>query len=408
MAKSTSRPRSKSGSGQKPSTATQRSTKSSTEAMMLSVEHIDHHGARQPTQPQLPHSSQAPEHVRATEKSERDMQYADYVNQSRIQAMLDAGRKASPVSPQSTSSPAAEESFTLPGPIVQFSGDEQEMIPPQGGIQQSTPGVMEGGQYRKEQEEPFTAGGGHLHKPHRGGFGGRGGSYAAQGYSEGEGGYGGGGHRAMGQGGVYGAGSVPQPHGEHGQFESGRVRAQSEGRGGHAQQNMGRGERQGGGSGGGRGGEYGRMGNEWDRRVEGQRRGSTPHTHMEEQGDIQNSGPPSLPSMHSGVPPSLQRQVSADGKQPTRSDASFTQYQREIKMREQRHLGDDILTPGINTEVHGVAQDVTNKQEVGGSQEVTGVPYDPNLTCVTCGKVFRIGEIQLYRSHNANCPGTIV
>ena len=126
MVKNISRPRSRSGSGQKPSTATQHSTKSSTEAMMSSGEGVDQHGARQPTQPQLPHSAQTPEHVRATEKSERDVQYADYVNQSRIQAMLDASKKALPVSPQSTSSPAAEESFTLPGPIVQFSGDEHE------------------------------------------------------------------------------------------------------------------------------------------------------------------------------------------------------------------------------------------------------------------------------------------
>ena len=394
------------------------SKKSRTQTVVpASSEHGHVRAKHQKTQPQLHRDSPLPEHARAAEKSttDYDIQHADYVNQSRIQAMLEASKKPSPVSPQSTSSPAADTSFSLPGPIVQFSGDEQGMIPPQGGVPRSTPamqGVMEGGKNMREKEEPYTAGGGHLHKPHRGSFGsggggGGGGSRAAQ--RNGEGGYREAGRKAMGQGVAYGTGNSHQPHGGYEQFESGRPRAQSEGvtqrMRGYAPKNTGRGGRQEGGGGGSRGGGDGRMGYEWDGRVEGQRRGSTPQSHVMRQGDVLNSGPPSLPS---GISSSLQRQISPNNQQPTQSDASFTQRQRGVKMREQRRLGDDILTPGINTEVHDVAQDVTNQQEVGGSQEVTGVPYDPNLTCVTCGKVFRIGEIQLYRSHNATCAGTVV
>ena len=44
----------------------------------------------------------------------------------------------------------------------------------------------------------------------------------------------------------------------------------------------------------------------------------------------------------------------------------------------------------------------------GGGHEVTGTPYDPNLTCVICQKMFRIGEIQRYRTHTENCVGTLV
>ena len=71
-------------------------------------------------------------------------------------------------------------------------------------------------------------------------------------------------------------------------------------------------------------------------------------------------------------------------------------------MQEQQalHQSNDVLTLGITTEVHAVAQ--------GLRDDHGGVPYDPNLTCVSCGKVFRIGEIQLYRSHNATCAGTVV
>ena len=71
---------------------------------------------------------------------------------------------------------------------------------------------------------------------------------------------------------------------------------------------------------------------------------------------------------------------------------------------EQHRLGDDVLTPGINTEVHNVAQGVLDDMVEGREgAEVTGIPYDPNLTCIVCQKVFRIGEILLYRNHTANC-----
>ena len=40
--------------------------------------------------------------------------------------------------------------------------------------------------------------------------------------------------------------------------------------------------------------------------------------------------------------------------------------------------------------------------------ESIGVPYDPNLICLMCRKIFRIGEIQLFRRHISYCVGTEV
>ena len=87
-----------------------------------------------------------------------------------------------------------------------------------------------------------------------------------------------------------------------------------------------------------------------------------------------------------------------------RPPAGSTPAERKMMMKqeEQRQAG-DILTPGIATEMHGMAHDVIEEMEEGGGHEVTGTPYDPNLTCVICQKMFRIGEIQRYRTHTENC-----
>ena len=173
------------------------------------------------------------------------------------------------------------------------------------------------------------------------------------------------------------------------------------------------------GRGGGRGG-YGGVGNGRMGQQEGRQKyiegRSNPIGRVQRQHEVpsQRSGPASLPSPSSSIT-SVQRQHSLDNKQRAQSDA-VAQYQAMQEqqafraMQEQQALrqSNDVLTPGITTEVHAVAQGLRDDHEGGEGREVTGVPYDPNLTCVSCGKVFRIGEIQLYRSHNATCAGTVV
>ena len=63
------------------------------------------------------------------------------------------------------------------------------------------------------------------------------------------------------------------------------------------------------------------------------------------------------------------------------------------------------LEVGIDSEIGAAADDIKNL--VGGNQSVGGAsedaPYDPNLVCPTCGKKFRIGQIQNFRHHAASC-----
>ena len=113
-------------------------------------------------------------------------------------------------------------------------------------------------------------------------------------------------------------------------------------------------------------------------------------------------GPISLPTQQPPSVASFHRQRSV-GDEPQPGPAA--QHQRDVAMKEQKErVGSDKLTPGINTEVQNVVKGVLDDGAMG---KVTGIPYDPNLTCVVCGKVFRIGEIQLYRNHTMTC-GTLV
>ena len=96
-------------------------------------------------------------------------------------------------------------------------------------------------------------------------------------------------------------------------------------------------------------------------------------------------------------------------EQPARPPAGPTPAEREMMMKQEEQCqAGDILTPGIATEMHGMAHDVIEEMEEGGRHEVTGTPYDPNLTCFICQKMFRIGETHRYRTHTENCVGTEV
>ena len=394
--------------------------------MPVSGEHAERHTEHQPTQPH-PRPGQVREHVsEANRASDYDKQHADCVNQSQIQAMLDARQKGLPVSPHSTPVPAEESEVPVfPPPVVMYPVDEQKMVQPQKEIQRSTPGDIHGHGYIKgsqnvqqrnvqgrhprdtvEDEKPQIHGGG--------GFGGGGYSAGKECVpTRGE-------YKSMGQAAGFGSSNEGQLHivgaGNYRGVQMGRGQVGGDGmvlpRGVNPQWNMGR---AGGAVEGGRGrGMHGEVDDEWAVKQHGGGGGRYPEGGNSQIGDDRrlhdksnqsNSGPTSLPTESSSLVPSLQRQHSVDNKLSTQSDA---QHERDINMQQQvLRLGNDILSPGINTELHNVAQDLIQHGE-GEGWEVTGVPFDPNLTCVVCGKVFRIGEIQLYRNHTATCGGTIV
>ena len=60
------------------------------------------------------------------------------------------------------------------------------------------------------------------------------------------------------------------------------------------------------------------------------------------------------------------------------------------------------LEKGIDDEINNAADDIKNQTSVG---EGVGedAPFDPNLECPTCGRQFKIGQIQLFRQHAATC-----
>ncbi len=73
---------------------------------------------------------------------------------------------------------------------------------------------------------------------------------------------------------------------------------------------------------------------------------------------------------------------------------------------------DNQLEMGIDHDIVMAADDV--KMQVGGEEAgqvgVVGqgdAPEDPNLVCPTCGRRFRIGQIQRFRQHAENCNNKI-
>ena len=67
-------------------------------------------------------------------------------------------------------------------------------------------------------------------------------------------------------------------------------------------------------------------------------------------------------------------------------------------------LDGNQLEVGIDHDINTAADDVKNQvggRKGSGQDEIA--PFDPNLECPTCGKRFRIGQIQKFRHHAAEC-----
>ena len=280
-----------------------------------------------------------------------DQANADYVNQSRVQAMLEEikARKRQPSPESSHSAPvSADESLHLPPPFMTFPLDEQKGNSPEGASHPQNAGVpttpddvhgnIEGGYGRGQNvksEHDFSSRGApqqtaaDIQGQSEQYYGGSGG------YDGGAGGRGGGGYRAMGRGEEYG--EVAQP--KHQMASEGygeRAGAGGEqGRGGMSGVVGGRGGRSGGTAGGGGSGEYGGVGYSGEGRGEWRHSGGEYHEggsgriasqHKLPYERYSNSGPTSLPAQSSSLTPTFQRQQSLEGTQPARSDAISQQH----------------------------------------------------------------------------------
>ena len=154
-----------------------------------------------------------------------------------------------------------------------------------------------------------------------------------------------------------------------------------------------------------------------------------PHSHaINVKGPIMESGigpaklPPTLQKQHGGggnVYVSSQERQSQDARsqyemkdhRPEPDSDSVSNVSMESGLNSPTGDGNEnTLEKGIDKDIRRAARNV-KKQMAGREPSVGGgggveAPYDPNLTCPSCGLKFRIGEIQKFKRHASTCTGT--
>ena len=153
-----------------------------------------------------------------------------------------------------------------------------------------------------------------------------------------------------------------------------------------------------------------------------------PHSHaVNVKGPIMESGlgpaklPPTLQKQHGGggnVYVSSQERQSQDarsqyemkGHRPEPDSDTVSNVSMESGLNSPTGDGNEnTLEKGIDGDIRRAARNV-KKQMAGREPSVGGgggveAPYDPNLTCPSCGLKFRIGEIQKFKRHASTCTG---
>ena len=75
-----------------------------------------------------------------------------------------------------------------------------------------------------------------------------------------------------------------------------------------------------------------------------------------------------------------------------------------VESRSAENTGNYTVSPHVmsNTEDKDVSR-VSDPDRQHEAAELYAVPFDPNLTCPICNKMFRVGEIQMFRKHVDTC-----
>ena len=291
-----------------------------------------------------------------------DEQRADYVNQSRVQAMIEESkacrhqRQVSPESPHSAPMPG-EPQFDLPPPVISYSEEvPNKSHDPAAAVHQGGPPHVQG-------------------NVQQGGIQGSVQRWVEDMY--GGGGYGGGGRRSWDGG-----------------------SRQVGGRDGHGGGRDGRGGgRDGHGDGHGGGGH--------DRGAQfrgGQQSGMDEHHPGDRQGALKYQyGPTSLQPQPSPKFSAHKYQHSPESFGRLQSGSNPEQRAHRRKQQSPVRMPYDPLSTSIDAQMHDVSEYFMDEE--GREHPVTGLqaPEDPNLTCVVCGRVFGLREIQRFRSHVATC-----
>ena len=145
--------------------------------------------------------------------------------------------------------------------------------------------------------------------------------------------------------------------------------------------------------------------------------GQRPASHAVK-GSIQESGtgsmklPPSMqkPSGSGAVYVTSQERRNQEQHRPEPDSDSVSNVSMESGLSSP--TGDGRANANENTLEKGIDGDIRRaaKKQMGGKESSVGggveAPYDPNLTCPSCGFRFRIGEIQKFKRHASTCTGT--
>ena len=71
---------------------------------------------------------------------------------------------------------------------------------------------------------------------------------------------------------------------------------------------------------------------------------------------------------------------------------------------------DAVLMHGLSTTIHETVEEVNKNEHVRDTGSLysglQSIPQDPNLECVVCGKIFKLGQIQNYKRHVKTCTGS--
>ena len=91
--------------------------------------------------------------------------------------------------------------------------------------------------------------------------------------------------------------------------------------------------------------------------------------------------------------------------------AGSSQLTPSVSCTESEPDADDngVLMHHLSENILDTVAEVNENERVGDTRQIDSglqsIPQDPNLQCVVCGKIFKIGQIQNFKRHVATCAG---
>lgn len=108
------------------------------------------------------------------------------------------------------------------------------------------------------------------------------------------------------------------------------------------------------------------------------------------------------------VHPGTTAGVSVFQQPPVSNVAAPSQTQVSTTRKDSQPSEDEVLMHNLNETIADTVAEVNENEQVTDSVAtgLQSLPQDPNLECVMCHKVFKIGQIQNYKRHVVTCTGS--